>query len=196
MRVTPSRTVVWTTTTRESVADRVVEPAEGDGVLGGVGGIEHPAAPEGVVGDDESAESELGQHRLEVDGVPGLVRIEEDQVEGARQPGDRLDCRPHHHLDAVRIGTGRDVAAGEFGMDGRDLTGGDGAAGGQPGSHREGGVPAERPDLEDRPGAHREGQQLEEPSFEPAHHHPGCVEGDPQLGGQRLEMGRGGRRVL
>ena len=66
MRVTPSRTVVWTTTTRGSDATVVVEPAEGDGVLGGVGRVEDAAAPEGVVGDDEASRGELGQHRLEV----------------------------------------------------------------------------------------------------------------------------------
>ena len=112
MSVTPSRTVVWS-------------------------GGRHPGRG---VGGDEAPGCQLGEHRLEVVAVGGLVSVDEDQVERALEGGDGVDGRTHQHLDHVSVGAGRDVAAGELGMGRRDLAAGDPTTRRQSGGHGQRGV--------------------------------------------------------
>ena len=69
MRVTPSRTVVCTTTTRGSTANASLNRRRATVSALWSGGVEDPAAPQGVVGGDQARDRrQLGQDRLEVVG--------------------------------------------------------------------------------------------------------------------------------
>ena len=102
--VTPSRIVVSTHTTRGSATSLSLNARRAVAVGFGLGPLEDPAVEQGVVGQDDPALGQLGQDRLEVGVVAGLVGVDEDQVEGALQAGQGLEGRPFHHADARRRG--------------------------------------------------------------------------------------------
>ena len=83
----PSRTVRSTCTERGSAATCSLKRA--------IGGFAARARGrgQGVVGDDQPASDETRQHRLVVVDVAVLVGVDEDEVELAFEPLDRLERR-------------------------------------------------------------------------------------------------------
>src|SRR5205085_145474 len=104
--------------------DVVVELDDGPGVVV-VGTTEDAAVPQDVVDRDQASIGQLGHNGLVVVAVVDLVGVDEHEVEGAGQAGDRLEGRAHADLDAVGVGAGLDVRAGDGLGLGVDVTGDD-----------------------------------------------------------------------
>ena len=77
--------------------------------------VKDAAAPEGVVGGDEAPLAQPWQHSLVVTDVVRLVGVNEDEVEFALEPADRLQRRAEVDLDLVGVSALVDVAAGDGG---------------------------------------------------------------------------------
>ena len=166
----------------------VVEGADGAGVVGLVGVVDHPPAPQGVVGGDEAPRGELGEDRFVVGEVVGLVGVDEHEVEGPVELRHGVEGGALDDLDRVRVRAAGDVGPGHRGVHGAQLAGGDASARGEPGRHRQRGVAAEGPDLEHPRGAQGVDEHLEEAALERAHHHLRGRQRGPGLLGQRHQM--------
>ena len=157
------------------VADVVVEGADRLGALAEVRSVEDGAVPQRVVGHDQAAVGQLGQHRLVVVHVVRLVGVDEDEVERAVQRGDRVEGAAEADLDAVGVRALLDEPASEGDGGLVDVTGDDSPAPREAGGHRQGRVPGEGADLQHAPGARHRHQHLQEPTLERPDHHPVLV---------------------
>src|SRR6201999_863660 len=83
-----------------------VQDATGPRVV--VGGREGGAAAKQVVGDDDPARGELGQHEVEVARVVGLPGVDPHEVEGPGQGRERLAGVALDQLDPVGQRAGGD----------------------------------------------------------------------------------------
>src|SRR5205823_1834161 len=92
--------------------DGAVELGDGPGVVARVVRIQDAAAPQHVVDGDDPTVGELGKHVFVVVAVVGLVGVDEHDVEGTVERGQRLEGRAHADLDAIAPGAGLDVTAG------------------------------------------------------------------------------------
>ncbi len=197
MRVTPSRIVVSTQTTRGSFDHLVVEGAHGDRALVGLGDRgQHAPVLQRVVDRDDPVRRQLGQNRLEVGVVGHLVGVNEDEVVRALQLVEGAQRRPFDHADPALVPGRGDVAPGDRGVVGVHLQGDDGSPRRESRRHGDGRIAGEGADLEDPGGLGGVDQQLEEAAFLAADHHPPHLE---VLPGRRVDRGEGawgGRRVL
>ena len=169
MRVTPSRIVSCTTTTRSSAASLSFSAAIARRAL--VGRVEHLAAPERVVDRDQAVLAQAGQHGLVVVVVVRLVGVDEDEVEVAVEPCDRLERGAEMDRDPVRVRALVDVSLRDLGVPRLDVAGVDVAALRQRRRHRERGVAGERSDLEHLLRTEPVNEQLEEASLDRAGEH-------------------------
>ena len=196
-RVTPSRMVSITHSTLGSEAMKSLSLDDGASVGAGVVGDEHRPAPQDVVDRDHAALRELGQDGLVVAAVAGLVGVDEDEIEGTVEGGERLEGGPHADLDPVPPRAGLDVAPGEGFVLGADLERDELPVGGEGGRHRHGRVPREGPDLEDLPRSGHGDQHSEERALEVAGEHPRHPAERPAgLLGHCLQLRRLGGGVL
>src|SRR3954453_6701468 len=87
----------------------------GDGAIVVTLRVEHPAAAQRVVQQDDGVVGQPRMEFLDVAGVPGLVRVDEGEIEGGlgRQRPQRVQGRAQAQLDAVFEARPLPVAAGD-----------------------------------------------------------------------------------
>src|SRR3954452_8289174 len=140
------------------------------------------SAVERVVGDDQPAGRELGQHGLVVVDVARLVGVDEDEVQRPVEGGDRVERRALADLDAIGVRPRLDALARELHVQRQELARDDAAIGRQRGGHRLRGVAGVGADLEDELGLREEDERLEEAAL----HSPGEHDRAGQLGPRLL----------
>lgn len=153
--------------------DEVVEALEAEGlqVAGGRGGVEHLAVPEGVVGDDEAAGADEGQHELVVLVVDALVGIDEDHVEGPFELGDDVERIAEMEVDELaEVACALHHVAEEVlklveNLDGVELAQAGVGIGGEGFGHGEGAVAAECAQFEDAMSSCKLAKHLEQSSL-------------------------------
>src|SRR5688572_13365572 len=125
--------------------------------------IEHAAAPERVVGDEQPAWTKQAESPLEVGRQRLLVRIEEDRVEVlAVERGKDIECTADAQLDAALEAGARKVGARELCVALIDLDRDEATAGGKPARHPDRRVATQRADLQHALGTHSCEQNLEQ----------------------------------
>jgi hypothetical protein len=177
IRVTPSPIGSITANTSSRRRDGVVELPERHGRLRPVVVAHHGAAPQHVVDHDHAPLRQAGEELVDVAGVPGLVGVDERQVDRqvVGQLGEPFGGRAHQHLDPVvdtrllpRRSRRRQIAVGDVEAD-------ETPAGRQRPGHPQRRHAGERADLHHQPGAGDRDQHRQEMALVRADVHVGQV---------------------
>jgi len=142
-----------------------------DGVVEFVLGVYYAAAPEDVVDDDEAAGGDFGEDGFPVVYVVAFVGVDEDEVEGAVEGGNGIECWAEAEFDFVSVLAFCPVALGHCGGFAVDVAGDDFSVRGEAFGEAEGAVAGEGADFEYAFRVAELGEHFQEAAFEISYLH-------------------------
>ena len=186
----PLAPTVWTAVAAEARlgGEHLEEAAGADDAGVAAGGVGDRAVADHVVADDDRAGAGEAQRPGEIVGVAALVGVDEDEVEGAVEGGQRVEGRAGDQLDPVGEAGAGDVRARHLGVPPLGLQGDEPAALGKGAGEPDRRVAAEGADLEDAAGARHAGEEVQELALQRRdvdRRQPRC-----RIGGERRREGR------
>ncbi len=157
-------------------------------VAGGGIGEKHFAVPEGVVGEDDAAGGQEGQHEVEVGGVEAFVGIDEYEVEVAAEAWYDIEGIAYVEGDAAAVGYGGELGTDEVFEFVVDFDGVELCAVGEGFGHGERGVAGECAYLEDAVGAEHGDEHTEDAPLKVSAHHAWVYDVESRLACDAAEV--------